>query len=129
MRLAGRAAMASATTGATATANTIRAPRFLAPKKPGAIFSTPPPGRARCYGTPARGEAAMAPMLRLSEDILADGADVAWPARARMVFVVHGAVTIAGRTLGDGEAWHGEDPVSLRAGNAGATLWRWELSP
>jgi hypothetical protein len=70
----------------------------------------------------------MAPVLRLTEDILADDSVVAWPARPRMIFVVHGDVTIAGHTLGDGEAWHSENEVSLRAGAAGATLWRWELT-
>ena len=68
-------------------------------------------------------------VLRLTEDILTNAAAVDWPARARMIFVVHGAVTVAGRTLQDGEAWHGEDAAALRAGDAGATLWRWELSP
>ena len=71
----------------------------------------------------------MAPVLRLIEDVLCNEADVAWPAGARMIFVVHGGITIAGRTLGDGEAWHGEQAAALRAGAAGATLWRWELSP
>jgi hypothetical protein len=71
----------------------------------------------------------MAPLLRLIEDVLTNGADVAWPAGARMIFVVHGSVTIGGRTLGDGEAWHGEQAAALRAGAAGATLWRWELLP
>jgi len=71
----------------------------------------------------------MAPLLRLIEDVLTNGADVAWPAGARMIFVVHGSVTIGGRRLGDGEAWHGEQAAALRAGAAGATLWRWELSP
>ena len=71
----------------------------------------------------------MVPVLRLSEDIFANDGAVAWPARARMIFVVHGTVTIAGHALADGEAWHGEQEVSLRAGTAGATLWRWELAP
>jgi len=70
----------------------------------------------------------MAPTLKLIEDILANDAAVTWPQRARMIFVVYGAVTVAGRTLHDGEAWHSQDEASLRAGHAGATLWRWELS-
>ena len=70
----------------------------------------------------------MAPVLRLTEDILANGAEVGWPPCSRMIFVVHGTVTVAGHTRGDGEAWHSESGVSVRAGNAGATLWRWELS-
>ena len=45
-----------------------------------------------------------------------------------MIFVVHGAVTIDGKTLGDGEAWHGEGAASLTAGKDGVTLWRFELA-
>jgi hypothetical protein len=41
---------------------------------------------------------------------------------------VHGALTIAGRNLSDGEAWHGEGPLTLHAGKAGASVWRWELA-
>src|SRR5499426_679580 len=128
MRLAGRAAMASATTAATATANAIVAPARAVPNEtPGGICSTLPHGRPQCYG--AGRETRMAPVLWLIEDVLANGADVACPAGARMIFVVHGSVTIGGRTLGDGEAWHGEQAAALRAGTAGATLWRWELLP
>src|SRR6266851_3734692 len=50
----------------------------------------------------------MAPVLALYEDVLSDGAALALPAAARMIFLVHGAATIAGRALRDGEAWHGE---------------------
>jgi len=45
-----------------------------------------------------------------------------------MIFVVHGAVTIAERTLNDGEAWHGESAVTLEAGSGGAACWRFELT-
>jgi hypothetical protein len=45
-----------------------------------------------------------------------------------MIFVVHGSVTIAERTLGDGEAWHGEGAVTLNAGTTGATCWRFDLT-
>ncbi len=44
-----------------------------------------------------------------------------------MIFVVHGAVAMADRSLQDGEALGGEGAVTLKAGGAGATLWRWEL--
>jgi len=44
-----------------------------------------------------------------------------------MIFVVHGSVTIATRSLSDNEAWSGEDAVTVNAGKDGATLWRWEL--
>jgi hypothetical protein len=70
-------------------------------------------------------------ILRLYEDTFsADAAlDAALPAMPRMVFVVHGAATIAGRTLGDGEAWFGEGALSPVPGPAGVTCWRFELAP
>ena len=46
----------------------------------------------------------MAPVLALYEDVLADGAALALPAAARMIFLVHGGVAVAGRVLRDGEA-------------------------
>jgi hypothetical protein len=70
----------------------------------------------------------MHPILRLYEDSISGGvAPVHLPALARMIFVVHGAVTIAGKELHDGEAWHGEDAASLTAGKDGVTVWRFEL--
>lgn len=71
----------------------------------------------------------MPPVLALYEDILADNATLALPPSPRMIFVVHGSVTIADRTLGDGEAWHGEGTMTLNAGTTGATCWRFELAP
>ena len=73
----------------------------------------------------------MTPILRLYEDTLSgDGAfDAALPAMPRMIFVVHGAVTVATRVLGDGEAWFGAGPLALTPGKAGATCWRFELAP
>jgi hypothetical protein len=68
------------------------------------------------------------PVLRLCEDILSNGAALALPPLPRMIFVVHGALTIAERSLSDGEAWHGEGPLTLYAGNWGASVWRWELA-
>jgi hypothetical protein len=71
----------------------------------------------------------MPPMLRLYEDTFSNAAGVMHlPARARMIFVVHGSVSIAGRAYGDGEAWHGEDAMTLTPEKDGATCWRWELS-
>ena len=71
----------------------------------------------------------MVPIMRLYEDsISSDAASVKLPALARMIFVVHGAVTIDGKMLGDGEAWGGEGACSLRAGRDGVTLWRFELA-
>jgi len=71
----------------------------------------------------------MHPVLRLYEDSIGGGAAaVSLPALARMIFVVHGAVTIGDKTLSDGEAWNGEGACSLSAGNDGVTLWRFELA-
>lgn len=73
----------------------------------------------------------MPPILRLYEDTFSADAvlDAALPAMPRMMFVVHGAATIAGRAFADGEAWFGEDPLSVTPGKAGITCWRFELAP
>src|SRR5262249_21501991 len=73
----------------------------------------------------------MPAILRLFEDTLsADGALAApLPAMPRMVFVVHGGATVAGRALGDDEAWFGEGALSFAPGTAGVTCWRFELAP
>jgi hypothetical protein len=68
------------------------------------------------------------PVLRLCEDILSNSAALALPPSPRMIFVVHGALTIAQRSLSDGEAWHGEGALTLQAGKPGASIWRWELA-
>ena len=71
----------------------------------------------------------MHPILRLYEDLFSGGAAAAsLPALARMIFVVHGAATIDGKSLSDGEAWHGEGACSLTTGKDGVTLWRFELA-
>ena len=70
----------------------------------------------------------MPPVLTLYEDILSNGAVLALPALPRMIFLVHGEAAIAGHTLRDGEAWHGEAAASLTAGGTGATCWRFELA-
>jgi hypothetical protein len=70
----------------------------------------------------------MHPILRLYEDSISGGvAAVSLPARARMIFVVHGAVTIEGKRLHDGETWHGEGAALVSAGKDGVTIWRFEL--
>jgi hypothetical protein len=72
----------------------------------------------------------MPPLLLLIEDIISDAArDVALPAAPRMIFVTHGAITVAGRRFGAGEAWAGEEAVRLMPGKEGANCWRWELAP
>ena len=70
----------------------------------------------------------MAPVLRLYEDTLSSGGEATLPALPRVVFVVHGAITIADRRIGDGEAWHGEGAATVKAESTGATCWRWELA-
>jgi hypothetical protein len=70
----------------------------------------------------------MAPTLRLYEDVLSNDAALSLPPLPRMVFVVHGALTVANRDLGDDAAWSGEEAIGLKAGRAGVTLWRWELA-
>jgi len=70
----------------------------------------------------------MPPVLALYEDVFANGAALALPAGARMIFLVHGSATIAGRALRNGEAWCGEDAVAVAAGGEGATCWRYELA-
>jgi hypothetical protein len=69
-------------------------------------------------------------MLRLFEDTITGSiAGVRLLPLPRMIFVVHGTLTIDGQTLRDGEAWHGEGAPVLAAGPDGVTCWRWELAP
>ena len=70
----------------------------------------------------------MPPVLALYEDVLSDGAALALPAAARMIFLVHGGATVAGHALRDGEAWHGEGAATLVAGSTGATCWRFDFA-
>ena len=70
----------------------------------------------------------MTPVLRLFEDVLSSDVAVNLPALPRMMFVAHGSVVIGDRTLHDGEATGSEGIVALKAGSAGATLWRWEMA-
>jgi hypothetical protein len=70
----------------------------------------------------------MHPILRLYEDVLSnDATAVALPALPRMIFVAHGSLAVADRTLRDDETWSGEGAVTVKAGSGGATMWRWEL--
>ena len=71
----------------------------------------------------------MPPGLALYEDVFANGATLALPAAARMIFLVHGSATIEGRTLRGGEAWWGESAATITAGGEGASSWRYELAP
>jgi hypothetical protein len=70
----------------------------------------------------------MHPELRLIEDFLTDKGAISLPALPRMLFVVRGSVTVGQRLLGQGEALFGEDMITAHAAEAGATIWRFELS-
>ncbi len=70
----------------------------------------------------------MNPILRLVEDVFSDGAVMSLAAEPRMIFVVSGAITVAGRAIIEGDAWHGDSAATAIAGPEGATCWRYELS-
>src|SRR5579872_5925136 len=70
----------------------------------------------------------MQPVLRLYEDVLSNDGEAALPALPRMIFLVHGSLTIGDRTFADGETWNGEGAVTLKAGKGGAAVWRYELT-
>jgi hypothetical protein len=70
----------------------------------------------------------MPPVLALYEDVLSNGAELALPPAARMIFLVHGQARVGERALSDGEAWHGEAAATITAGEHGATFWRYELA-
>src|SRR3954454_887105 len=70
----------------------------------------------------------MPPVLVLYEDVFPNEATLALPALPRMIFVVHGGISIADRNLSDGDSWQGEAAATLAAGTAGATCWRFELA-
>ena len=69
----------------------------------------------------------MHPVLRLYEDVLSDTSTLKLPAAPRMIFVVHGSVTVEGREFRDDTAWHGEGAVTVKPGRSGVTCWRWEI--
>ena len=72
----------------------------------------------------------MQPMLRLFEDTIAGSvAEVKLLPLPRMIFVVHGTVTISAKNFSDGEAWHGTGETTLVPAQSGVTLWRFELAP
>lgn len=70
--------------------------------------------------------------LHLYTDQLSPKSTVEMPAATRVVYVREGdAILRAGgqaARLAANSAWHGRDAVSVAAGAAGATLWRWELA-
>ena len=68
------------------------------------------------------------PVLRLYEDVLSNGGAIRLAALPRMIFVVHGAIAVAGHSFVDGDAWHGQGEAEVMAGPHGATCWRFELA-
>ena len=72
----------------------------------------------------------MHPVLRLYEDVLssAENVEFALPPLPRFIFVVHGGATIAGKAVNEGEAWQGEDAITVKPSATGVTCWRWELA-
>lgn len=68
--------------------------------------------------------------LRLIEDVLSNGAVLRFPADGinRAMYVVHGRIANAGRSLGADEGFHARGAAELTAGAEGATIWRWELA-
>jgi hypothetical protein len=71
----------------------------------------------------------MAATLRLYEDTLSSNAlGVQLPPLPRVIFVVHGALSIADTTVATENAWQGSEAATLTPGKEGATCWRWELS-
>lgn len=72
----------------------------------------------------------MHPVLRLYEDVLSSAENVAFelPPLPRFIYVVHGAATIAGQAVNEGEAWQGEGAALVHPGKGGVTCWRWELA-
>lgn len=68
--------------------------------------------------------------LRLIEDVLSDGAVLGFPADGinRAMYVVHGRIAVAGRSLKADEGFHAHGAAEMTAGAEGATVWRWELA-
>jgi hypothetical protein len=67
--------------------------------------------------------------LHLFEDTLLDGQEVRFgDTVARAIFVTGGDVTVEGKVHSTDDGFMTDGPVTLRAGAAGASLWRWDLS-
>jgi hypothetical protein len=69
--------------------------------------------------------------LRLIEDTLQSGAGLKLSSKAvwRVVYVAHGAATVAGLGVADDQAAYAHGDADILAGNVGAAIWRWELAP
>jgi quercetin dioxygenase-like cupin family protein len=70
----------------------------------------------------------MQPELRLTEDFMTDRGALSLPALPRMLYVVRGSIMVGERDVRQGEVLHSEEALTARAGETGATVWRWELS-
>ena len=68
-------------------------------------------------------------VLRLYQDVLADGAALTPPAVDTVVYVVHGAARLGETALAEDTAVHSATGLPVTAGPHGAALWRWELAP
>jgi quercetin dioxygenase-like cupin family protein len=67
-------------------------------------------------------------MKPLLEDRLEEGARLALPAAARIIYVVRGTATVDTASLAENQAWHGVGVCVVQA-RGPARLWRWELRP
>jgi hypothetical protein len=69
--------------------------------------------------------------LRLIEDTLQSRAVLGLEFKAvwRVVYVAHGAATVAGQGVAADQAAYAHGNAEILAGEAGAAIWRWELSP
>jgi hypothetical protein len=66
-------------------------------------------------------------VLRLMRDHLQPSARAALPAMNRVLYLQEGAVTVDGKDVPVGTAWHGAGACAVTAGPAGATVLRYEL--
>ena len=70
----------------------------------------------------------MSLVLRLYEDALSAGETLALSAQPRAIFVAAGDIQIGGETVQADNGLVRLEALSIRAGNAGACLWRWEVA-
>ena len=70
--------------------------------------------------------------LSLFEDNISPGHDVSYRKTNRVVFVASGSARVIfgdkSNRLSENEAVYSAMPVSITAGEAGVTMWRWELN-
>ena len=69
--------------------------------------------------------------LRLLEDVMAGGGTLDLPDDGinRIIYVVHGEMSIGSAVLRDDESLHVSGASRLAAAPSGATIWRFELAP